>query len=199
MISNCCNPDAVGKVSRWDRKKKEYIEIDCPTVVQQYNKYMGGVDLSDMLISLYRTSITSKRWYLKVLFHCGDIAKVNAWLIYRRYCNQLEVPKKSQISLLKFTMAISSALTKSTTVQRVGRPSKRQSDDHLPLVRRKVPTPAPVDDIRYDNVAHWPEFREKKNKCRLCKTGTRRVYCKKCDLCLCLNNSRNCFVTYHSK
>ena len=162
MISNCCNPDAVGKVSRWDRKKKEYIEIDCPTVVQQYNKYMGGVDLSDMLISLYRTSITSKRWYLKVLFHCGDIAKVNAWLIYRRYCNQLEVPKKSQISLLKFTMAISSALTKSTTVQRVGRPSKRQSDDHLPLVRRKVPTPAPVDDIRYDNVAHWPEFREKK-------------------------------------
>ena len=22
MISNCCNPDAVGKVSRWDRKKK---------------------------------------------------------------------------------------------------------------------------------------------------------------------------------
>ena len=28
----------------------------------------GGVDLRDMLISLYKTTIKTKRWYLKVLF-----------------------------------------------------------------------------------------------------------------------------------
>ena len=52
---------------------------------------MGGVDLTDMLIVFYKTSIKSKRWYLKVLFHCVDIAKVNAWLLYRRYCDQQKV------------------------------------------------------------------------------------------------------------
>ena len=76
---------------------------------------MRGVDLADMLIALYRTTITSKRWYLKVLFHCVDIAKVNVWLLYRRHCDQQKVPKKSQMLLLKFTSSIALALTKSGT------------------------------------------------------------------------------------
>ena len=83
MISTYCDPSSVGKVQRWDRKEKKYIEIDCPSVIQEYNQSMGGVDLSDMLISLYRTSFKTKRWYLKLLFHCVDIAKVNSWLLYR--------------------------------------------------------------------------------------------------------------------
>ena len=94
MITNYCNPDSVGKVRWWDHQKRQFIETDCPTVVKQYNKSMGGVDLSDMLISLYRTLIKTKRWYLKVLFHCIDIAKVNAWLIYRHHCSQLKLSKK---------------------------------------------------------------------------------------------------------
>ena len=76
---------------------------------------MRGVDLADMLIALYRTTIKSKRWYLKVLFHCVDIAKVNVWLLYRRHCDQQKVPKKSQMLLLKFTSSIALALTKSGT------------------------------------------------------------------------------------
>ena len=149
-----------------------------------------------MLMSLYRTPIKTKRWYFNVLFHCADIAKVNAWLIYRRHCNQLKVSKKSMLSLIKFTMMIAAALTRFRTI---GSPSKRKSDVDLPLERRKQPAPVPVADVWYDNVAHWPEFCKKENKCRFCKTGTGRVYCTKCDMCLCLSNSRNCFVAYHSK
>ena len=59
--------------------------------MEQYDNSMGGVDLSDMLISLYRTPIKTKGWYLKVLFHCVDIVTVNAWHIYCRDCNQLKV------------------------------------------------------------------------------------------------------------
>ena len=95
---------------------------------------------------------------------------------------------------------IGAALTKSRIIQRaVGHPLKRKFDGDLPLERRKQPAPVPVADVQYDNVAHWPEFRKKKNKCRFCKTGTRHVYCTKCDMCLCLSNSRNCVVAYHSK
>ena len=71
---------------------------------------MGVVYLSNRLILLYRTPMKTKRWYLKALFHCLDKAKINAWLIYRQYCVQRNVPKKSQVSLLKFTASIASAL-----------------------------------------------------------------------------------------
>ena len=64
------------KVNRRDDKSKTYIDIDYPTAVEGYNKSMGGVDLADMLIVLYRTTIKSKSWYLKFLFYCVDIAKV---------------------------------------------------------------------------------------------------------------------------
>ena len=78
---------------------------------------------------------------------------------------------------------IGAAHTKSRTIQRaVGHPLKRKSDGDLPLERRKQPAPVPVADVQYDNVAHWPEFCVKKNKCRFCKTGTRHVYCTKLSI-----------------
>ena len=76
------NPNDVLEVKRWDRSKKESITIKCPEIVRNYNKSMGGVDLCDMLISLYLTNIKTKRWYIKILFHCVDISKVNAWNLY---------------------------------------------------------------------------------------------------------------------
>ena len=184
LISNHCDPQETNKIKRWDRGSQTYIETNCPTVVEEYSKSMGGVDLADMLISLYRTTIKTKRWYLKFLFHCVDVAKVNAWLLYRRHCDQRNVPKKSQLSLLKFTISVASALTSASTIRcrSMGR-SSRSSTNEVPATRkRKLPTATLVDDVRYDKIDHWPEFREKKNKCRHCKTGTGRVYCKKCDL-----------------
>ena len=100
MCTTYINPSLSSDVRRCDRKSKKYINVKCPKVVQEYNKNMGGVDLSDMLISLYRTHVKTKRWYLKVL--CLDISKVNAWLLYRRFSTQLHVPKNKQLSLLKF-------------------------------------------------------------------------------------------------
>ena len=180
LISSYCDLDSTIKVKRWDNTSKTYIDINCPAAVQEYNKSMGGVDLADMLFALYRTTIKSKRWYLKVLFHCVDIAKVNAWLLYRRHCDQQRIPKKSQISLLKFTSSIALALTKSGTIETprsVGRPRSSEDDNPQSAKKRKVSTEVPIGDIRHDNIAHWPEFRPTNNKCRHCKAGAGRVYC----------------------
>ena len=61
FFGNCyCDPDSTSKVKRWDNKSKTYIDINCPTAVQEYNKSMEGVDLADTLFVLYRTTIKSK-------------------------------------------------------------------------------------------------------------------------------------------
>lgn len=193
-------PATNSTVKRWNRDQRKYVEIKCPTTIKEYNQSMGGVDLADMLISLYRTSIKTRRWYLKVLFHCLDIAKVNAWLLYRRYSEQMNVPDKHQLSLLKFTIRIAEGLLRGGKVPNsVGRPRKRKATDTPSPTSRKQAAAVPCEDVRCDNVAHWPEFRKKKNKCRLCKTNYSRAYCKKCNLCLCLNNTRNCFYGFHTK
>ena len=50
-----------------------------------------------MLISLNRMKITvRKRWYLKITFHCIDIAKTNGWVLYRCNCDLLRTPKKDK-------------------------------------------------------------------------------------------------------
>ena len=41
---------AAGTVKRWDAKKKIYIDISLSDMVLDYNTYMGGVDLTEILI-----------------------------------------------------------------------------------------------------------------------------------------------------
>ena len=53
MCSNYSDPAPTSTIKRWGRKEKKEIEISCPTIVAEYNTYREGVDLSDMLISLF--------------------------------------------------------------------------------------------------------------------------------------------------
>ena len=99
------------KKRRWDAKKKDFCNIDYPDMVRDYNESMGGVDLADMLISLCRVDIQMrKRWYLKIITHCINICNVNAWLLYRRFSEQLQVPKKSQLTYLQFIKDVADGL-----------------------------------------------------------------------------------------
>ena len=87
---------------------------------------MGGVDLLDMLISLYRINIRSVKYYMKIIFHLIDLSLVNAWLLYCRHCSQNRIQKKDVLSLLMFRIDVAKSLIQSSPspppVQR-GRPS----------------------------------------------------------------------------
>lgn len=76
--------------------------IDRPEVITNYNASMGGIDKQDMLISLYRTEIKSKKWTLRLITHEFDIAVTNSWLEYRLDANNLGIPYKNQLDLLAF-------------------------------------------------------------------------------------------------
>lgn len=63
-----------GTVKRWDRSKKEYIEISRPYSINQYNLFMGGVDLVDRMVAHYPHGFKNKRWYLRIVFHLLNVA-----------------------------------------------------------------------------------------------------------------------------
>ena len=168
---------------RWDAKSKNHIDLSYLDIIRDYNQRMGGVDLSDMLIALYRVDIeTRKRWYLKIITHCLNICNVNAGLLYRRYMQQLNVRKSNQIMLLQFTKKCASGLllARKQPSRTPGRPNNRRPND-----------------VRYDGIHHWPEFRETRSRCRVCSYLS-FIYCSKCHMCLYLQKGRNFFYDFHN-
>ena len=182
-------PDSV---RRYDRSKKEHINVDRPSIIGVYNKSMGGVDLMDMMCSLYKYQLRSKRWYLYIFYHTLTIALVNACFLYRRDCHELNADKS--MCLRKFQSHVAAALCNSGKVLR-GRPSRESA----PKKRKVQVNPAPIVDVRLDGVDHLPTWEEKRQRCRLCPRGFSFVKCAKCRVHLCLNKGRNCFTAYHGK
>ena len=48
------------KVRPWNGQAKKHVLLDCPDIVKKYSSAMGGVDLADMLISLYQITLQDK-------------------------------------------------------------------------------------------------------------------------------------------
>lgn len=193
----------VESVKRWSLSEKKYIEIQRPALVKEYNLYMGGVDLNDMLVSLYRIKIGVKRYYLRILYHLIDICIVNAWLLYRRHCAQKNIKFKK---LLVFRSEIAHALIQQKLAlprKRAGRPSLKDSPCSSTRSTPEPPTKRmvvfnPIDDIRFDGLQHWPIHIEPKKRCRNCKKAYSRIACMKCNIPLCLTKDKNCFHLYHN-
>jgi hypothetical protein len=199
---HACHP--IDVVQRWSTKEKKHIQVKRPDVIKAYNQHMGGVDLIDMLIALYRINLRSKKYYMKIIFHLIDLSVVNAWLLYRRHCSQIKIPKKKMMSLLTFRINIVESLLKSAPpsppVKR-GRPSLKllPNENNSPTPQRATPNPIPPTSIRFDKYDHWPVQIEK-GRCRNSGcTGYTRISCSKCELRLCLNEKNNCFKDYHNE
>jgi hypothetical protein len=206
LVSNFVGVEPLASVERWSSKDKKRVPIPCPQIVKCYNGGMGGVDLADMFIALYRIVVKTCRWYIKVFWHCIDICKVNAWILYRRHCDEQGIPKKNQKSLLKFSLLLADSLIHVNKVLppessngKPGRPAKRKSIEVACNSKpgRKPVTPSPDEVIRTDQFGHWPVYREK-GRCRMCKTGYSKVHCSKCKVCICLTGQRNCFIDFHN-
>ena len=107
VISSYIGPEEVDSVQRYDRSKKLHVRVERPSIIGIYNKSMGGVDLMDMLCSLYKYQLRSKRWYVYIFYHTLTIALVNAWFLYRRDCKVLDL---RGMPLRKFQAMVASAL-----------------------------------------------------------------------------------------
>ncbi|CAL9686005.1 unnamed protein product [Knipowitschia caucasica] len=197
LLSSYVGIEPMGSVKRWDRKSKTYMMVPRPAIVETYNKFMGGIDLLDMLTALYKFNFKSRRWYMYIWWHTVTVAVINAWNLYRRDQQTLRSGEKS-MPLRRFQAAVGNSLTSAGKARiRSGRPQTSSRAGGTPALRKRPCARVP-SDVRKDGIDHFPTW-ESRQRCKHC-TGNHftHVYCEKCKVHLCLNKDRNCFLGYHA-
>ncbi|KAK9977037.1 hypothetical protein ABG768_018858 [Culter alburnus] len=201
VASTFASAQPVSFIERWDRKQRRKVSVQCPSIITLYNKFMGGVDALDALIAYYRIRIRSKKYYHRFFFHFVDMVVVNSWLLYRRDCGNMNVPRKKQKDLLAFKLSIAQALCmqgKDLSAKKRGRPLSDVEREFKKKQRRGPTKAIPTQDVRADAVGHWPQIDSVRQRCKFPKcTGHTSFKCTKCDVHLCLNKKKNCFRAFH--
>lgn len=152
---------------------------------------MGGVDLMDSLVGLYRHTLRHKRWYFRIFHHILNVAVINSWILWKMD------PENESLDLLEFKSSVSTSLIyqgSSDSSKKRGRPSLSFQE---PAVKKRVRIQA-ATELRRDGSNHYPAKTEGKYaaKCHLygCPRKTRYI-CSKCKEALC----PECFEAFHSR
>ena len=128
------------------KKVSKYVNVSCPSIVTTQNQFMGGFDLLDGLLSLYRIHIRSKKWYHKLLYHFFDIAVVQLWLLYWRDLF-LSIPEIGWMPLRSFEMSIANSLLMKDKSQRDRTPGRSTFRLEKDLSAKKRRGPAAQSQI----------------------------------------------------
>ncbi|KAM9316151.1 piggyBac transposable element-derived protein 4-like [Gastrophryne carolinensis] len=154
-----------------------------PRCIKDYNKFMGGVDKTDQILTYYNATRKSRAWYKKVAIHLVQMATYNSFVVFKA-----AVPG-SNLSFIKYQQQLLPALLFGDTEEA---PQVTASDNEARLVGKHFIKCIPdIGGKKYPQKA-----------CRVCrKHGIRkdvRYYCPKCPsqpgLCF-----EHCFEAYHTQ
>ncbi|XP_035455963.2 piggyBac transposable element-derived protein 3-like [Spodoptera frugiperda] len=173
LLSNEFGVHPVQKARRYSVAAKQKIDIDQPNVVQQYNRFMGGVDRLDANVGVYRIAIRGKKWYMPILMWLIDVAVNNAALLARSY--------GANVDTLEFRRSIARTL-----LLKYG--NIRSQPGPRPQVRTNVPV-----SVRKHSADHIILTGQVRKRCALCKNKTIKM-CRKCNV----NLHDKCFAEFHS-
>lgn len=182
--SNCYGVKPLNYVKRYSKAEKKYVNVPRPDLIGRYNSNMGGTDLMDENINTYRIDIRSKKWWWCIFTWCLDAAISNAWILYRKGCNQ-------RMTQLTFRRTI--AQTYLRRYGTIGKGAGRPSTSKFSISFNRV-----SDDMRYDETNHLLVYIADKKRRRCAGEGcstSARTMCRKCDVGLCLD----CNYIFHTK
>jgi hypothetical protein len=184
----------------WTGKRKrdeERTKIYKPTVIVDYTRLMGGVDLSDQLMNYYNFLRRSKKWWRKLWVHLLNMIIHNAFVLNKKFGDN------KKLAHYEFREEIALKL-----IEKSGPARDIPSDNgHIPL---------PLLPGRLDG-RHFLEKIPKGNRdrilpkgCKVCKVtkkdkrnGKGEEFVKyttfMCDICKIPMCSTPCFKVYHTE
>ena len=165
----------------------EVIDVTCPEIIQDYNSFMGGVDICDQYICYYSLGRKSMKWWRRIFWCLHDIAITNAYVIYK-YNNRNSLKKILTHQQFRLELAKQLAHTYVLSRRSQGRPPKQDLDrlkgKHF-LYHSRIRTRCAV--CSYKKVTpRGKKYKDKKVKTR----------CFKCGVNLCVGK---CDELYHTK
>ena len=171
------------------QKIERKILISMHHIVNWYNQFMGGVDLSDMLSGLHAIPFKYKKWYHRNYARLLDQSAINAWLVYRAHSNG------EYMSLYNFKLTLAQQLLhgqKHAIIKPTDSNCMSTGVQYLESNRKMVQSQNVTHDTRRWNSDHMPIYGENvqrfPNRCNI-KTCW---FCRTCGVYLCLQKSRNC-------
>lgn len=192
-------PNENESVRRFDKKQNKVTMVACPQIVKDYNKNMGGVDLLDSSMSRHKITLKSRKWTNRIFYHLLDMTCINAWILYNRI-NQPQAGIKN-LRLIDFKLEVADSLFKyKNSSKDVSFRRRSNLETEIQKKKRKPNSQIPPPkDVRLDGTQHWIMV-SKKGRCKMpgC-TGQTKMFCRKCELNLCLTTEKNCFYNYHNQ
>ncbi|KRZ50920.1 PiggyBac transposable element-derived protein 3 [Trichinella nativa] len=151
LASTCKCVDPVEPVRRWDKKQRQFIDVPCPQIVKEYNQFMGGVDLTGMLISLYRIDHKCRKGHIPVFFWAIHVSLTSSWLKYKDDCTKKGIEPRNMMDLMAFMLSVSDSLIKleKTYVTR-----KRERPQANVRLKKKRVHLDPLDERDSQRISH---------------------------------------------
>ena len=102
-LTNVCS--TINKGICYRRSSNGIVCLERPKVIEEYNTYMGGVDLADMRrLHCNSTIMGQNRWWLKLFFYLLDVGTANALVLYR---SSMESTKpEAKLSIVDFKLRL---------------------------------------------------------------------------------------------
>ena len=150
LISNIHPPVTIGTPCTVERRSAAGAlqSIPCPPGQRAYQKYMGGVDLADQILSSFSVIRKSKKAWKKLFYYGLEVCLLNSFTIFKHV-------KQTPQDFLAYRTAIVRHLTNGKCFRgRPGRPATR------PI--------AEVDSLRLNKQYHSIAVEENRRKCVVC-------------------------------
>ena len=170
-------------------------EVSQPKVIDNYNKFMSGVDRSDQILTTNSALRKSMKWWKTLFYHLIDMAVVNGFILFKEHQAQFPdddaLKRPSHYSLADFRAEI--------IRQICGFPDYGSPPANTTV---ESPPPAPEEFIS----VHIPVFSSTQRRCVVCyKEGKGdfrvRSYCDapQCQKYMHVSKGWDCFAVFHSK